>query len=224
MGSSLTIESFQELVQGNKRENAGETETSSRYICSGHGLTLTEVPQVVTWNLKKACPSLYSLGLQELSLSLVLLISMAGTVFIWADIIMVPSGWHTEKIRELVINSRKESQIFLLIDQLCNLLINAGELKLQLTENICKVSIVLTFLRATSNLALIFWKDTSCEGGDGRGLLLRHVIHMYKVLLFSLCHLNTNKSQELSQSEDSSLMQHGGRSFLAWINWSLSQR
>lgn len=79
------------------KENAGEAETSSRCICSGHGLTLTEVPQVVTWNLKKAWASLYSLGLQELSLSLVLLISMAGTVFIWADIIMVPSGWQTEK-------------------------------------------------------------------------------------------------------------------------------
>lgn len=87
---------------------------------------------------------------------MVLLISMAGIVFIWADIIIVPSGWHTEKIGELVINSRKESQIFLLIDHLYNLLMNAEELKLQLTENIFKVSIVLTFLRATSNLALIF--------------------------------------------------------------------
>lgn len=156
MGISLKIESSQELGQENKRENAGETETSSRCICFSHGLTLTEVPQVVTWNLKKACPSLYSLGLQELSLSLVLLISMAGIVFIWADIITVPSGWHTEKIGELVINSRKESQVFLLIDHLYNLLMNAEELKLQLTENIFKVSIVLTFLRATSNLALIF--------------------------------------------------------------------
>lgn len=81
---------------------------------------------------------------------------MAGTVFIWADTDIVPSGWHTEEIRELVINSRKDSRIFLLIDHLYNLLINAEELKLQLTENICKVSIVLTFLRATSNLALIF--------------------------------------------------------------------
>ena len=133
-----------------------ERQTSSRGTCSGHGLTLADVPQVVTWNLKKACPSSYSLGLQELSLSLVLLISMAGTVFIWADTVIVPSGWHTEKIRGLVMTSRKESQIFLLIDHLYNLLINAEELKLQLTENICKVSIVLTFLRATSNLALIF--------------------------------------------------------------------
>lgn len=113
------------------------------------------MPQVVTWNLKKAWASLYSLGLQELSLSLVLLMSMAGTVFIWADTIMVPFGWHTEKGRELLVSSRK-NHIFLLIDQLHNLLINAEELKLQLMENICRVSIVLTFLRATSNLALIF--------------------------------------------------------------------
>lgn len=40
------------------------------------------------------------------------------------------------------------------------------------------------------------------------------VIHVYKVLLLSLCHLNTNKSQELSQCEDLNLMQHGGRRFL----------
>jgi len=86
------MESSQVLGQGNKRENAGETETCSRCICSGRGLTLTEVPQVVTWNLKKACPLLYSLGLHELSRSWVLLISMPGTVFIWADIITVPSG------------------------------------------------------------------------------------------------------------------------------------
>lgn len=154
----------------------------------------------------------------------VLLISMAGTVFIWADIIIVPSGWHTEEIRELVINSREDLHIFLLIDRLYNLLINAEELKLQLTENICKVSIVLTFLRATSNLALIFWKDTSCEGGVGRDLLLRHMINMYKILLFSLCHLNTNKSRELSQCNNSNLMQHGNMNFLVWINWLLSQR
>lgn len=113
------------------------------------------MPQVVTWNLKKAWSSLYSLGLQELSLSLVLLMSMAGTVFIWADTIMVPSGWHTEKGR-VGYELKKEPRIFLLIDQLHNLLINAEELKLQLMENICKVSIVLSFLRATSNLALIF--------------------------------------------------------------------
>lgn len=74
---------------------------------------------------------------------------------------------------ELVVNSREEVQTSLLIDHFYNLHINAGELKLQLTENVCKVSMVLTFLRATSNLALIFWKDTSCEGGDGRDLLLR---------------------------------------------------
>lgn len=112
MGSSLQIDSSQELRQGTKRENAGKAETSSRCICSGRGLTLTEVPQVVTWNLKKAWASLYSLGLQELSLSLVLLMSMAGTVFIWADTIMVPSGWHTEKVRELVMSSRKNYTSF----------------------------------------------------------------------------------------------------------------
>lgn len=116
MRSVLKTGSSWELGQENKTENAEEAETSSRYICSSRGLTLAEVPQVVMWNLKKACCSSCSLGLQELSLSLVLLISMAGTVFIWADIIMVPSGWHTEKIGELVINSVKESQIILLID------------------------------------------------------------------------------------------------------------
>lgn len=94
----------------------------------------------------------------------------------------------------MVINSREEVQTSLLIDHFYNLHINAGELKLQLTENVCKVSMVLTFLRATSNLALIFWKDTSCEGGDGRDLLLRHVVSMSKILLVSLFHLNTKKS------------------------------
>lgn len=38
--------------------------------------------------------------------------------------------------------------------------------------------------------------------------------YVYKVLLLSLCHLSTDKSQELNQCEDSSLKQHGAEVFL----------
>lgn len=54
--------------------------------------TRNEVSHVETWNWKKARSLVNAFGLQVLSFSLVLLISMDGTVFIRADTVTVPLG------------------------------------------------------------------------------------------------------------------------------------